>query len=83
MSVEQLSAFFGWMAVFNLILLSFAWLMAWIGRGWVIPLVRFVFPLPEEKIDEAVFRWLVYYELGWYVLNLVPWLALQMVKWST
>jgi len=82
MTMEQLSAFFGWMAVFNLILLSFAWLMAWVGRGRVIPLVRFVFPLPEEKIDEAVFRWLVYYELAWYVLNLAPWLALQMLMWN-
>jgi len=80
MTVQQLSAFFGWMAVFNLILLSVAWMFAWLGRGFVIPLVRFVFPLPEEKIDEAIFRWLAYYKLAFYFFNLVPWLALQMVK---
>ena len=80
MTIDQLTAFFGWMTVLNIVFLGLAWLFMWLEWPWITLLVQRVFPLPEEKLDEVYLRWLAQYELFIYVFNLMPWLALKVVQ---
>ncbi len=80
MTLDQLTAFFGWMTVLNIGFLALAWLFVWLEWPWITMIVRRVFPLPVEKLDEDYFRWLIQYELFIYVFNLMPWLALKIVQ---
>ncbi len=79
MTMQQLSAFFGWMTVFNLALLSVAWLFLWLKRPFVISVTRYFVPVDAQEIEKTYFRWLALYEMLIYLFNLMPWLALQMI----
>jgi len=80
MTMEQLSAFLGWMTVLNIAWLSLAWLFVWLRRPWITALVRHFIPLEEAEVERSYFRWLICYELGIYLFNLMPWLALQIIR---
>ena len=79
MTLEQLSAFFGWMTVLNVVWLGLAWLFLWAEWPWMTLMLRRILPLPPERIEAEYLHWLALYELFIYVFNLMPWLALQIV----
>ena len=80
MTIDQLASLFGWMTLLNIGFLLLAWLFIWLEMPWITMLVRRIFPLPVEKVDEVYLRWLAQYELFIYVFNLMPWLALKIVQ---
>ncbi|HHN67443.1 MAG TPA: hypothetical protein ENK15_05330 [Thermopetrobacter sp.] len=80
MTRAQWSAFFGWMTVLNIGLLLLAWLFVWLLGPWGAELAQRLLSVPPATMQDIYVRWLAMYELFIYAFNLVPWLALKLVR---
>ena len=80
MTLGQLSAFLGWLTVLNIVFLGASWIIVLTGRRWMNSIIVRLLPLPEERLNEEYLHWLARYELLIYFFNLMPWLALQLIR---
>ena len=78
-SLETLTAFFGWCAVINIVLLTLASIMLAVMRGPISQLHARMFGLSEEDLSRAYFQYLAHFKIAILVLALVPYIALKMV----
>jgi len=80
MSVEALKTFLLWSFLFNYGLLA-SWsfiLVVWRDRIYLLQ--SYFFPMPQARFDACHFLLLGGYKVAIIVLNLIPWLALHMVR---
>jgi hypothetical protein len=78
-SLETLTAFFGWCAAINIILLTLASIMLAAMRGPILQIHGRMFGLSEDDLSRAYFQYLAQYKIAILVLSLVPYVALKMV----
>jgi len=79
MSIETITAFLGWCTLINVALLCLATLALIALKGRVSALHARLFGLNESELQPAYFTYLGTYKIAILMLNLVPWLALQIV----
>jgi hypothetical protein len=79
MSIEQLTTFFAWATLFNVILYAIAALALMFGRASIARLHGRLFGLDGPDLSRAYFQYLAHYKIAVIMLSLVPWLALQMM----
>jgi hypothetical protein len=79
-SIEQLTAFFGWCTVINIGLLLFSTLMVSLVRDFAINMHSKIFNLDPETLPAMYFDYLGRLKLLMIVFNLVPYLALRIIQ---
>ncbi|MGB0668688.1 MAG: DUF6868 family protein [Porticoccaceae bacterium] len=79
-SIEQLTAFFGWCTVINIGLLLFSTLMVSLVRDFAINTHSKIFNLDPETLPAMYFDYLGRLKLLMIVFNLVPYLALRIIQ---
>jgi hypothetical protein len=80
MSLDTARSFFLWCSVIN-----FGVLLLWsglstIGREWLYRLWAWWCPLPRQQIDALNVAGMVLYKIGIILFNLVPCIALYLVR---
>ena len=76
MTLTQLTAFFGWMTVINVVIFILGALFVLALRGILYGFYGRLFAVSEDKISSAVLAYMCAYELFIIFFNLAPWIAL-------
>lgn len=79
MSIETLQAFLLWCLVLNYGVLLLWFAVFRLARGWMHALHGRWFRLSPEQFDAVHYGAMAAYKIGILLLNLVPWLALQLI----
>lgn len=80
MDLATLTAFFGWCAVINGALLVFSTVTLIFARGWAYRFHSRMFPMPEQTFNVVIYSFLGVFKVGWFLLNLGPYLALRIMS---
>ena len=79
MDMAELTAFFGWMLVINLVIYTWAALWIVLARDWISGVQARIMGVPEEDWPRLYTDYLSTYKIALIVLNLAPYLALRIV----
>jgi len=79
-SIEQLTAFFGWCAVLNSAVLAIATVAAILVHRWLPEFHAKLLGLREADVKAEYFRFLSTYKLVVVALNIVPYVALKILQ---
>ncbi|MGI9436522.1 MAG: DUF6868 family protein [Geminicoccaceae bacterium] len=80
MTVEQLTGFFGWCSLINIIVIVVAAFGLMLTRDWVLKIHAGMFGVDEAELPSIYFKYLAYYKIAFFVFNLVPYLALRIIQ---
>jgi len=80
MDLETLQLWLGWCALINIAVLMIWWLMLVAAHDWVYGFHTRWFQLSRETFDGVHYAGLAAYKIAIYVLFIVPWLALFIVR---
>ena len=79
-SIDTLCAFFGWCTILNIAMLSFT---TFLVTAMKEPLIRVhikLFGTSRENLQLSYFQYLGNYKIAIYLLNLMPYFALKIIK---
>ena len=79
-SIEQLTAFFGWCTLINIGLLLFSTLILAAVKDYAIKLHSKIFDLDPATLPSIYFEYLGRLKLLDIVFNLVPYVALRIIQ---
>ena len=79
MSLDVLTAFFGWLSVVHIVLFSFSAVLFMTSRNFVARLHGRLFGLKPETIVEALYGWLALYKIMIFTTAIGPWLVLKLM----
>ena len=79
MTLETLQSFLGWCTLFNVGLLAAWFLFFWLGHDLMYKFHGHLFSISVEKFDAIHYAGMAFYKIGIFLLNLIPYLALEMV----
>ena len=79
MSIETIREFLGWCTVINLGFILFATVKILLIRDWASKIHAKMFRIDEESVRQTYFQFLAIYKVAFVVLNLVPYVALQIM----
>lgn len=79
MTLDQLTALFGWMSLINLVFFIFVSLFVMFGKGWVTRVQMRFTGLDEAACMRMDLEFLSRYKLFFFMFNLAPYLALRLV----
>lgn len=80
MSLDTLQSWLGWCALINIGVLTIWWLMIVAAHDWIYRLHTRWFQLSREKFDGVHYAGLTAYKVAIYLVFIVPWLALFIVR---
>ena len=78
-SLDTLTTFLGWCTVINFVLLAFASIVLVFMRVPISQIHAKMFDLNEADLSRAYFQYLAQHKIAFYVLNLVPYIALKIM----
>ena len=78
MTLEQLTVFFGWCALINIVILCLAALVIIMFRGPIMRLHSTMTGVETAKLPALYFKYLGNYKIATLVLSVVPYLALRI-----
>ncbi len=79
MSLETLTAFFGWCTVVNFGVLLLSTIALAVGRDSVAKIHAKMFALEEAALKPIYFQYLAHYKIIALALNLAPYVALKLL----
>ncbi len=79
MSIEELTALFGWMTLINMVIYAWAAVFIVFAREWVSRLQARIMGVPAEAWPGYYVDYLSRYKLMIIVFNFAPWLAMLIV----
>jgi hypothetical protein len=79
MTLDQLTAFFGWAAVINIGLLLFSTMALLVLRGPITRIHARLFGLNEQDLSKAYFQYLAQFKIAIILFTITPYLALRIV----
>jgi hypothetical protein len=79
MTIEILRSFFGWCAVINMGLLLWWALVLWLAHDFVYRVHGRWYKLPAERFDAIHYTGMLYFKIGIFMFNIVPYCALRIV----
>lgn len=80
MDIHMLCVFFMWCTIINAGLLIFMSLILTFAGDWIYRLHTKWFPLPRETFNAMIYSFLGLYKIVFLVFNLVPYVALLIMK---
>lgn len=78
-TIEVLTAFFGWCSVFNIGLLALTTVFLLVSKDWVSGIHASLFGLDRAELLPIYFGYLAHYKIAILVFNLVPYIALRVM----
>ena len=79
MDIQMLTPFFMWCTILNFGFLMLSFLFLAFAGDLVYKTHSRWFPMPRETFNVALYSFLGVYKIAWLVLNVVPWVALEIV----
>ena len=82
MTIETLTAFFGWCTLINSGILAFSTVALFIGRKSIPKIHASMFGLQESTLAPAYFQYLAQFKIITITLNLAPYIALKILAFT-
>ncbi|MEL7448993.1 MAG: DUF6868 family protein [Pseudomonadota bacterium] len=79
MTAATLTTFFGWMLVFNAIVLAIAALAIMAMRPWIMGIHSRLTGVDVDALPTLYFQYMANYKIAVIVLNLAPYVALRII----
>ena len=79
MTLDMLTAFFGWMALINIAFLTISSLMLMMMKDWVAELHGRLYGVDAAKVKHTIYGWLGAYKILLLIFSLVPYIALRII----
>ena len=79
-TIELLTAFFGWCVVVNSVVLLITTVSLYLGQNWIPKLHAGLFSLPEATVKASHFKFLANYKLITLTFSIVPYIALKIIN---
>ena len=80
MNIKKITAFFLWCTIINGCLLVFVFIIGIIAMDLVTSIHSNLFQIPHEVINVAYYSFLGLYKIVWLVFNVVPYVALCIIR---
>ena len=80
MDIDTTLAFFGWCTLFNVGLLLIWFLFFWLAHDWMYQFHSKLCRLSVETFDSIHYAGMAIFKVGIFMLNLVPYWALLIVR---
>jgi hypothetical protein len=80
MNIELLKAFFMWSSIINLSVMMLSALIIVRFSDWAYQIHSRWFKISRSSFDIAIYSFLGLYKLLFFVLNIVPWIALTIIS---
>lgn len=80
MNIEQLVELFKWMTIINFGIFIISAVLVMILRKMICRMHSKMFGLTEENVAVIMYSYLGIYKIAIIVFNLVPWIALLVIK---
>ena len=80
MDIHMLCVFFMWCTIINAGLLILMSLILAFAGDWIYRLHTKLFPMPRETFNVVIYSFLGLYKIALIMFNLVPYVALQIMK---
>lgn len=77
-SLELVTAFFGWTTVVNFVFLLFSTIIVVAARGAIARIHGGMFGLESADLSRAYFQYLAQYKIAIIVFSLTPYIALKL-----
>ena len=77
--IETVTAVLGWCTILNLGMLAFTAVIVMIMRKLMMQTHVRMFGVNETELPRLYFQYMAQYQLGIFILNLAPYLALKMI----
>ena len=81
MDTQTATAFFMWCTIINLVVFTLTTLLIIMTPDFIFRIQGRLFNVSRESFDKIVYAWLGLYKLIILTFNLVPFLALLLLKW--
>lgn len=78
MTIDQLTAFFGWAAIINILLLLVSAAALLVLRGPITRIHTRLFGLDEKDLGRAYFQYLAQFKIATLIFTIAPYLALRI-----
>jgi hypothetical protein len=79
MTIETLTAFFGWCALINIGLMLLTTVTLLVGHESIIRIHSRMFGLEKPELQRAYFQYLAQFKIAVLVFSIVPYIALKMI----
>lgn len=79
MNLETLTAFLGWCAVINLLLLVVVSIGVMTLREPVMKIHSRMVGVSESELPLMYFKYVAYFKIAVFVFNVTPWIALKVI----
>ena len=79
-TMSTLTEFLGWSSIINICILIFATLVVMLMRDSITKLHGKMFGLDTTDVSRAYFQYIAQYKIAIFVLNLVPYIALKIMR---
>ncbi len=79
MDIETLTSFFMWCTILNGALLIYAAVMCLFAADFIYRMHSRWFPMSRETFTIALYAWLGLFKIGFFIFNVVPFVALLIV----
>lgn len=80
MTLDQVTDWFFWIFLFNILLFATAAIAVVLARDWMVAMHQRMFGIEREALHRAYFAYLATYKLLILVFVLVPYLALLTIR---
>ena len=80
MDMKQLTEFFMWCSILNIVLFTFAFVVCSVGRTWIYKIHRKFFPLKDETFDIIFYTLFMFYKTIIFVFFIMPYVVLMIMK---
>jgi hypothetical protein len=80
MNIETARSVLLWCTIINYAMVVLWFVLITLGRNWIYPLWGRWFRLTPEQFDQLNFIGIALYKVGVLLFNLVPWIALTIVR---
>ena len=77
MTLDLVTAFFGWCTLINIAVLLFSTFMLWVGGSSIPRIHARLFGLDEAALAPAYFQYLAQYKIVTLTMNFAPYIALK------
>ena len=80
MDIQAITQFFMWCSIINFSMMMFTFIIIIYAADWAYSIHSKWFPMPRETFNTILFSFLGLYKLLFFMLNLVPYLALLIIR---
>jgi hypothetical protein len=80
MNIQKVTSFFMWCTIINGVFLIFSLIIGVAGLDWAYSTQGKLFPISREVFNTAYYSFLGLYKMIWFVFNVVPLLALLIIR---